>query len=260
MVPPKVIIMRAHNRYQELPEALEQETGGARLPSTGVHNSEHNSRELDSNRDQDQENLERAVREVAEFQVYWRSRNSSGLQQGIQPLHQNGGEPSDIQGNQATTTLHIARNEWRNLLDGAGREEARRPVLPVTEAMQNTFWGDPCEEKSGNIFRLYVQNVNGLSLDRRGGQFDTLCKVLKEIQADVFLGQEHNLDSTQPQVRTIIQETSRQHWERYRVNIATTPIAFRSTYKPGGTFMLTAGNATGRILSQSHDKHLRGEI
>jgi hypothetical protein len=25
-------------------------------------------------------------------------------------------------------------------------------------------------------------------------------------------------------------------------------------YKPGGTFMLTVGNATGRILSQSHDK------
>jgi hypothetical protein len=112
--------------------------------------------------------------------------------------------------------------------------EAQRPMLHMTDALSNTFWGDECRVKAGNIFRLYAQNGNGLPLDRRGGQFDTLCQVHKETQAYVFLGQEHNLDSTQFQVKSILHETSKQHWERYRLNIATTPIPFTTMYKPGG--------------------------
>ena len=244
--------MRAHNRDPALQASLEQVTGVARLPSLDADGREQDGSvwEMDHH---EQANLERATREVAEFQVYWRSRTSQCIQ-ADSPQLPNVIEPSDIQGNQAMTKLHIAQTEWKKLLDGSGGEDARQPLLPVTEAMQNTFWGDPCEAKAGHLFRLYVQNVNGLPLDRRGGQFDTLCQVIKETQADVFLGQEHNLDSTQPPVRNILQETSKQHWERYRLNIATTPIPFRSMYKPGGTFMLTVGNATGRILSQSHDK------
>jgi hypothetical protein len=120
--------------------------------------------------------------------------------------------------------------------------------------ISNSYWGDECTDKEGNIFRIYAQNVNGLSLDRRGDQYDTLCTVLSEAQLDVFLGQEHNLDSTQHNVRGILHDTSKQHWQRYRLNIATTPMEFKATYKPGGTFMLAVGNGTGRIISQDHDK------
>ena len=77
---------------------------------------------------------------------------------------------------------------------------------------------------------------------------------MREAQVDVFLGQEHNLDSSQYQVRSTLHDTSKQHWQRYRLNIATTPIAFKAAYKPGGTFMLAVGNGTGRIISQDQDK------
>lgn len=118
-------------------------------------------------------------------------------------------------------------------------------MLPLTEATTNTFWGDEYQ------LRLYAQNVNGLSLDCRGGQFDKLCKVQKEVQADILLGQEHNLDSNHFQVKSILNDTSKQGWERYRLNIATTPISFQPMYKPGGSyFMLSMGNATGRVISQ----------
>jgi exonuclease III len=127
-------------------------------------------------------------------------------------------------------------------------------VLPVNDAINNTHWGDECQVKANHCFRLYVQNVNGLPLDRRGGQFDALCKVQKETQADVLLAQVHNLDSTQFQGTSILHATSKQHWDRYRLNIASTPISFKSMYKPGGTLMLTVGNATGRVLSQTNDK------
>lgn len=161
--------------------------------------------------------------------------------------------PADA-GNHIISTLTVAQHEWKKVLDGMQGKEARRPMLPTTDAISNTFWGDECTAKTGTTFRLYVQNVNGLPLDRRGGQFDTLCQVQKEAQADVFLGQEHNLDSTQFQVKSILHDTSKQHWERYRLNIATTPIPFTSMYKPGRTFLLTTGNATGRIISKAQDK------
>lgn len=48
---------------------------------------------------------------------------------------------------------------------------------------------------------------HGLSLDRRGGQFDTPCEVQKEVQADILCGQEHNLDSDKTHVRSILYYT-----------------------------------------------------
>ena len=50
------------------------------------------------------------------------------------------------------------------------------------------------------MLRVYAVNVNGFTLDRRGGQFDTYCTMLQEVQADVACGQEHNLDSIQSPV------------------------------------------------------------
>ena len=248
--------MRASNRDPAPQASLELATGVARLPQTDTDSSELlDGIPLDSDGDHEQDFLERATREVAELQLHWRNRDLGCLQATSQPRLNNDEYPPGIEGNKAFSTLAIAQHEWRKVLvEGTGGTEARRPMLPVTDALQNTYWEDPCTETEGTLFRLYAQNVNGLPLDRRGGQFDTLCKVQKETEADVFLGQEHNLDSTQTQVRSILHATSKQHWERYRLNIATTPIQFKSVYKPGGTFMLTVGNATGRILSQSHDK------
>jgi hypothetical protein len=97
-------------------------------------------------------------------------------------------------------------------------------------------------------------NVNGLRLDKIGGQLDELCKVMKEVQADVFCGQGHNLDSDKTQVRQILYHTTRQHWKRSRVTFGTTPIAFSKQYKPGGTFMVTASDLTSRVIEQKSDK------
>ena len=105
--------------------------------------------------------------------------------------------------------------------------DGHRPIiLSVENQRANKEWGDPLQGKSDQITRLYGMNVNGLRLDKRGGQLDELCKVMKEVQADVFCGQEHNLDSDKTQVRQILYHTTRQHWKRSRVTFGTTPIAF----------------------------------
>jgi hypothetical protein len=118
----------------------------------------------------------------------------------------------------------------------------------------NHNWGDALEVKVNGGFRVYCQNVSGLTLDRQGGQFDSLCRVIKEVQADAMCGQEHQLDTAQHPVKRILYQACRQHWQRSRMNFGTTTVPFSSMYKPpGGTFMTTLGNATGRIQHQTSD-------
>ena len=156
-----------------------------------------------------------------------------------------------------TTNLRQAQEKWATILKPPISQKVQggnRPiVLSVENQKSNTEWGDPIEQKSATTTRIYGLNVNGLSLDRRGGQFDVLCGIMKEVQADVVCGQEHNLDSDQTPVRSIIFHTIRNHWQRSKATFGTTPIAFNNMYKPGGTFMVTAGNLSGRLHKEEKD-------
>ena len=120
--------------------------------------------------------------------------------------------------------------------------------------MSNNPWGDELQaNKPSHITRIYSQNVNGLTLDRRGGQFEDVCKVHNEVQADIFLGQEHNLDTTQLHVRSSLYNAAKQHCVRARLAFGTTPISFDTPYKPGGTFIMSTGSFSGRMTKQVQD-------
>ena len=102
--------------------------------------------------------------------------------------------------------LDNAKLQWKKLLCGSQTNSSPDSVntsniieRPMTQANRwtNIQWGDELQEKSASHTRVYAQNVNGLQLDSRGGKFDSLCAIHKEVQADIFCGQEHNLDTTQ---------------------------------------------------------------
>jgi exonuclease III len=158
------------------------------------------------------------------------------------------------------TTLQQAQSQWRELFQRQSGPiplpdlGARPIVLSMANQRMNEVWGDPLKEKQLDDTRVNAMNVNGLRLDRLGGQFDIQCQVQKEVQADIFCGQEHNLDSDKTQVRSILYETARQHWKKSRMQFGTTPISFASMYKPDGTHMISQGDITGRIIHQESDK------
>ena len=143
---------------------------------------------------------------------------------------------------------------FRTSRDTTGPDGHRPIVLSVENQRSNTSCGNPLEKKPDKVTRLYGMNVNGLRLDKRGGQLDVLCAVMKEAQADVFCGQEHILDSNNTHIRQILYRTVQHHWKRSRVTFGTTPIPFSKHYKPGGTFMITSGNVTGRVIARKSDK------
>jgi exonuclease III len=101
----------------------------------------------------------------------------------------------------------------------------------VENQRTNESWGDKLQEKPPTLTRIYGMNVNGLKLDQQGGQLDVLCKVIDEVQADVFCGQEHNLDSANTQVQQILYHTARHQWKSSRITVGTTPISFSKQYE-----------------------------
>ncbi|KAI2499828.1 hypothetical protein MHU86_14645 [Fragilaria crotonensis] len=157
----------------------------------------------------------------------------------------------------STDRLQQARDNWKALFQQHNQRnystEARDIVLTTANQNWNIPWGDPVSEKQENVTRIYSLNLNGLSLDRRGGQFDTLCSIAKELQVDILCGQEHNVDTSQAEVRNILHNTAKQHWPRLRLATGTTPIQFQGWYKPGGTLQLSVANIAGRVMSTFQD-------
>jgi exonuclease III len=198
-------------------------------------------------------------------QVIWnRLRNASAplrrrFQQ-IIPIATTGETTPPTDGTESLppTPLERAQAQWSTMMQPVPAStipDGNQPIaLSVENERSNDEWGDSMIlPKPNNTTRIYGINVNGLTLDQRGGQFDVLCEVMKEVEADVVGGQEHNLDSDQTPVRSIIINTVRGHWNRSKATFGTTPIPFTNMYKPGGTFMVTAGNLSGRIIADAKD-------
>ena len=109
------------------------------------------------------------------------------------------------------------------------------------------------KEKLENTILVYAANVNGSSLDRCRGQYNNFYKTIKEVQADIVCGQEHNLNTTNTAVRSILNNTTAQHWKRNFINFASTPMTFENLYKPGGAFIMSVGNTTSQLRDRCQD-------
>ena len=155
--------------------------------------------------------------------------------------------------------LEAAKLKWQQVFSEPQPTAESSSTRPMTNAnlRDNVPWGDPLGEKAPGTTRVYSININGISVDRRGGTFDHMCRIVKSVQADILCVQEHNVDSTQSAVRSILFDTAKKHWRRHKMTIGTTPITVGSTYKPGGTMQMTVDSLTGRIVAQKRDHYGR---
>ena len=121
--------------------------------------------------------------------------------------------------------LRIAQAEWSKFFMHDGTNSSRSPngtrsvQLSVANQRANIAWGDPLQDKPTSVTRVYVLNANGFSLDRRGGQFEEFCRTATEVQADIIGCQEHNLDTTQPSVKSILYDTAKKCLESIKNSI-----------------------------------------
>ena len=158
----------------------------------------------------------------------------------------------------ALQCLTIAQAEWKKVLNPNNTPGAsavnREVILTTTNMRTNAVWGDELKEKAEHTIRILAANVNGFTLDRRGGQYDDYCRELRAAQVNIACGQEHNLDTTKSAVRSILYNTTQQHWQRNCITFASTPLKFENLYKPGGTFIMSIGDITSRLSERFSDK------
>ena len=100
--------------------------------------------------------------------------------------------------NPTVTPMERAQALWAKLLVDGGRMVSRpfdnfqRPVLSKVNARENEPWGDPITEKLPNITRVYCINLNGLTLDSRGGNLTQYVVALKKSRRTFFADKNTN--------------------------------------------------------------------
>ena len=123
---------------------------------------------------------------------------------------------------------------------------------PLTE---NLFIGTPLpEDKPDNVFHLFCGNPNGFTIRPRSGDFIDCCKEVSRFQANTSCLYEHNLDSHNHKVRNILYKTTQRAFDHSKLTTASSSIPATSTFKPGGTMILTQGSSIGRLILSGHDE------
>jgi hypothetical protein len=104
-------------------------------------------------------------------------------------------QTTDVNAREANHDDNHAKTTWRTFFSrqqaqaSTINQQQRRPIqLSARNQRSNTNWGDTLGPKATGTIRVYAQNLNGLTLDRKGGTFDELCRVQKELNIDIFCG------------------------------------------------------------------------
>ncbi len=92
-------------------------------------------------------------------------------------------------------------------------------------------WGDPLEELDEAHFRVYFQNVRGLSFDKEGNEFGITFDDLQATNADFFGLAETNMDWGQRNVRGMAHRWARQTFTHTSVQTSTSSIRSKYAHK-----------------------------
>ena len=114
--------------------------------------------------------------------------------------------------------------------------------------------GDPMpDNKTPEITRLYIQNVNGIQFDSNGGDLNTIAMEMTQTNSDIVALIETSIDNTKYHIRQKIYDTIKKYNKHIKCKISGTSIPSVTSFKPGGLISWSSGNITGRIKSCSSD-------
>jgi hypothetical protein len=88
----------------------------------------------------------------------------------------------------------------------------------------------------------------------------TFVESSKLIQAGTACGLEHNLDSTNSSVWSILFSAKQQHWIRNATNFTSSPFKFENLYKLGGTCILLTGLLTSKLCDRFRTTEGAGQV
>ena len=97
--------------------------------------------------------------------------------------------------------------------------------------------------KADDTFRIWANNINGISLANDGAQIHDLCIALSDYHIDCIALQETNLDWTQQSTRDQVLQIFKEHFGMVQLTTSTSAITFdkNSPWKPGGVALILLG-------------------
>jgi hypothetical protein len=107
--------------------------------------------------------------------------------------------------------------------------------------------------KPDNMTRFYSGNVNGIKYTKTGNAMRDHCEEQHHMEANIRGYIEHNLDTTNFQVREMFHTTVKLASSHYALTMASSTIPAATTYKPGGTATVAMGDITGRMSEHGSD-------
>jgi hypothetical protein len=156
MVPTHTAIMNEtndkHGFYGIMVSDQENEMGEDR--NQGIEAGNEVSREEEMDLD---EEMQREMEELAQLQEQWGNPSFIGRHQIHAPIEDSSPAPPPLESTPLMSTLLIAQHEWRKVLDGAKGQTPGRPILPLTDAVANVYWGD---EFFGYIFKMSTGSLS----------------------------------------------------------------------------------------------------
>jgi hypothetical protein len=110
----------------------------------------------------------------------------------------------------------------------------------------------PPQRASGST-RIYFFNANGIWYGARGGEMIEVCTRVLEGNIDIKGIAETKLDTKMPCVVHTCHQSIQRQFDNSKLIMASSTRSYGSTYKPGGTLLLSRGSVTGRVAASGTD-------
>ena len=108
--------------------------------------------------------------------------------------------------------------------------------------------GDPLTEKPPNTFRIFSQNINGISPNNKFNKWKEILQSTVTHEIDFLSLSETNIEWRHTHVNNHIPQITKRFFRHSRLLTTTSSVKFERIFKPGGTASLTTNEWTGRIL------------
>jgi hypothetical protein len=140
-------------------------------------------------------------------------------------------------------------------------KQATTPMTNQTTKVQpilikqtgNEAVGDEFQPAVEGVFRIYHQNVNGVSAKKGTSKWNDINDTMATHNVAIFELAETNIEWNKHRTKAIMQATSRKHFDHSTMMTSTTTMKFEDNYKPGGTCTVITNNWTGRSQQQIED-------
>jgi hypothetical protein len=150
-----------------------------------------------------------------------------------------------------------AREKRQETIQEQERQQIATIQTTVGEKMNNIPYGDKCDINRTDNFRVYFQNVNGLSVGKHT-QWDNILNKMTSKETAVFGLAESNVEWANRQLQARIKAKLRKHYKNTRIATSTSSIKFDTYYKQGGTATIAQKKWSGIASASITDETGKG--